>query len=329
MGVLMLLLWPLHASATSLSEDDLARELTRVTAGVHSNYERFVLHTTQAVKFEQLETVDHAIRIVLDNVTADDKALAGNQPELSGKFGMVKNISYEQYTDGLLVLIELADDVSPAPQTHIFVLTPDSYGGHRVVVDIAKPGHTVSVAEAAPEAEATPASFTPAPHVDHAPAKAAPQSAIEHHQDPFATQRLADDGGTQTAPPEQEAPNTPKPPAPEQHAALRPSEPTPPAAVSCEQYRTNLTAYGWSYKAAFDLAGCLSSGRRWSEAAQVYEQILQRDPEFHRARLALADIYGRTGQIDLAKQAYLHVLATNPPTDVVKVIQLRMDALNQ
>lgn len=347
LGAAVLLVCPPHAQAASVSQGELARELTHVTAGVHGNYERFVFHTTRAATVEQLDMVDRAIRIVLDNVAADDKVVAGGQPPLNDKFGTIKNVSYEQYTDGLLVLLALTDDAPAAPQTNIFVLSPDSYGGHRVVIDIAKPGKSLSVVAPASQPAARPKTETPTAETPDA----------EQPQNPFATQRLTDDGAT--TPANTPSPSTqsegsmaaqtkadnnaaasaaqkataPQPPisepsAPEQHAALRPSEPAPPAR-GCEQHRTNLTAYGWSYKAAFDLADCLSGGHRWPEAAQVYEQILQRDPEFHRARLALADIYGRTGRIDQAKQAYLHVLATNPPTDVVKVIQLRMDALNQ
>jgi len=295
-----------------------AAALERVSAGIHADYIRLVFHTDSAATFEQLETVDHSVRIVLDGVTAGQQVLQDALPQLDDRYAPVIQIEFEQYTDGLLALVELNGDLADSVETKAFVLTPDRYGGNRIVVDISK--GDISKGEGG-QADA------PADSVTRKSANpfAAPAPDAVGGADP--AQRATLGPGTVPTARTPSAPATGKEPdTPVADEAVAPDDRASTAPAPCTAPDRALAA-SWSYAAAFRLAECYEASGQWQDAETVYLRILQRDPEFQRARLALARAYANLGKVGPAKQAYLHVLATNPPVHVVQEIQARLARL--
>ena len=92
----------------------------------------------------------------------------------------------------------------------------------------------------------------------------------------------------------------------------------------CAGTANRLQTERWDMRALINHGACLSEAGRLVDARGVFERILSFDPEFHRARLALADVYERQGEIARAKEAYEYVLMSSPPADVTKRIQMAL-----
>lgn len=59
-------------------------------------------------------------------------------------------------------------------------------------------------------------------------------------------------------------------------------------------------------------------------AIEKFQAMLAKNPDLNRVRLELADVYIKTGQLDLAKKELETVRATNPPPAVIRNIDRRL-----
>lgn len=338
-------------------------ELEHVAVGVHMDYVRLVFHLDEPAGYEQLDMVENSARYVLDGVNASAEVLANNIAQLNDKHEPVDGLSFEQFDDGLLVVINFEDGGQARPQIKNFTLTPDSYGGHRIVMDVLKKGGVHQAATASADVS-PPQSGKSEPVVtaeaiqkvdqDETEAVAASKEETRKSTNPFEAKSqtsevdlgtntkmaMSDKGEADESSQKNALKMEPMTPSDfpnitaaktQQQAILQENAASLPVTSqnNCSNESQRLNAVGWSYFLAIELAECWAKTSAWQNAQTLYLEILDKDPDFHRARLALADIYARTGQISQAKKAYLHVVGTNPPAHVIKEIQSRMDTLGK
>ncbi len=248
-------------------------DIERVAVGVHPTFTRVVFHLNEATPFTQTLDETGQPSLVLSNVTT-----AGPVQSFTPNHAPLTGLTYHQDNAGLRITFATNRSVD----VKSFSLTPDDYGGHRVVIDFPKQ-----------ETLFQPVRQTPATLPEPKPVIAAAP-----------------------LPPE------PKPPL------ASPDISGPVEVDPCRQTQIMLNQNQWNMAALIEHGLCKKEAGRLEEAQNILERILTFDPEFHRARLALADVYARRGYSSKAREAYTYVLKTNPPSDVRSQIELRLSQLN-
>ncbi len=288
------ILGPVLALAVSAGAQGAALE--RVVVGVHPGFTRIVFHLDEATPYSVAWGADGAPVILLQGLGADGAAPAA--PSFTQEAAPLTGISYRPAADGLEAVLGVNGPVSAKD----FALTPDSYGGHRVVIDLESSG--LASAKVAPEPEnnqqapETPAVIALAPEPEPEP-------------EPSVAQAM----------PGPKAPLTPS------VSAAYP-DPVKDESPVCATYTKALDENQWDMDALITYGACLSNSGALSQAAAAFERILSFDPDFHRARLNLAKVYVRQGKTARAEAAYKYVLLSGPPADVVRVIQAALHDLS-
>ncbi len=263
--------------------------LERVVVGVHPGFTRIVFHLDDATPYALEWQANGAPMVLLQGIELEDSAptsrLTENAVPLTG-------ISYRPAADGLEALLAIDGPV----RAKDFALPPDSYGGHRVVIDVERSG--APSAEAALEVQAE---LEPPETPD--PVALAPESPLV-----------------------QEALSKPKAPLTASVSAAYP-DPVKDESPVCATYTEVLDENQWDMDALITYGSCLSNSGALPQAAETFERILTFDPDFHRARLSLASVLARQGKTARAEAAYKYVLLSGPPADVVRVIQVALHDL--
>ncbi|MEM9122313.1 MAG: tetratricopeptide repeat protein [Pseudomonadota bacterium] len=94
---------------------------------------------------------------------------------------------------------------------------------------------------------------------------------------------------------------------------------------ACALVDQHFGANSWNMRAMMVRAHCLAHGGKTEDAIALLTRLLEFDPEFNRARLALANLQYRDGDRDAALANYRQVLNANPPPAVAAEILQRMD----
>ncbi len=329
--------YPFYVSLISLSliasATSNAANIERVVVGAHDTFTRLVFHLDDAASYAQ--TWDSSGRPV---ITMPDVSAVGPQPNFTQRHAPAVGLTYTLSDDGLDAVIVTDGPVKATS----FVLTPDTYGGHRVVIDISRTGSglvtgSIDSSPTMRRLDPAPATEQPAGELEEitqaVPDSLPEQAALAEPIEPLAPETTSDlEPESLSLPPPLTQVEQPDPPA--QTALLTPKEPAPVrtqfSALQtdvCSGTASRLQVDRWDMAALIDHGLCLSNAGRLVDARSVLERILSFDPEFHRARLALADVYARQGEIALAKEAYEYVLLSAPPADVTKRIQLSLREL--
>ncbi len=260
-----------------------AATVERVAIGVHDGFTRLVFHLDEAVPYHLERPGGGDLILTLEGAGGLPKAPAIGQAE--------KPLTGLRFTSGENGVTARLSTAGPV-RVKDFALTPDEYGGHRIVLDLSPAGR-----ETPPEAPA-----------------------LRDATGTVSTAAVASSDPRQEPPQPQPAPTSAPVPVNETTASQ------PPEAV-CASYEDRLDVNPWDMTALIEYGGCLTTAGSLAEARRVYEKILTFDPDFHRARLGLAAVYAAEGKTDLARAASEQVLLSNPPTPVVQQIQQALHTL--
>jgi Tetratricopeptide repeat len=234
--------------------------------------------------------------------------------------------------DGSKLSFELSANVS----AKAFVLTPDSSGGNRLVVDLYKQGANTTSAATQPAPSVTqPAtpiqSASAEPAVPPAPASSPPAqddtgpTAPAAYAPPMNTLQPASD---ETPAPAASAPGAPQA-APQEDRALiaeRALDRGDPRAA-CASAEQALGSAPHDLRAFAVLGSCRLALGDAGGARLAFESALDADPTYHRARIGMAEAEANMGDTAAARADYQRVLADNPPADEAYKIVEAMAAL--
>ncbi len=264
---------------TAASAD--AATIEKVRVAKHDTKIRLVFDTDKAVNYSVTTGDGSSVRIEMAGV---EKAGPQPTPGISIKYAPLTSVRYQVTDEGVTAIIS----ASSAMHAKSFSLKPDYYGGHRIVIDLARKADDLAD-------QIEPAVVTKRDIEQHARPSNVPKRKQSSADDDEDSAEVKD--------------------------ALRGT------GDPCGGHKRKLESNQWDMTELIDYAGCLRDGGKLLDAQAVYEKILTFDPDFHRARLAVAEVYTYLGSIEKAKSAYEHVLFSDPPPDVVKRIQAALDAL--
>lgn len=125
--------------------------LEKIRVADHERYQRVVIDTSDAVTFSVVEG-ESALTLTLSGITSELQTKAWTD------LGQVKGLRIEPVSDtSILIIFDLAGPMHPRISSY----TPDSYGGHRIVIDLwpaeETPGSS-PVSDREPQPESDPAS---------------------------------------------------------------------------------------------------------------------------------------------------------------------------
>jgi len=85
-----------------------------------------------------------------------------------------------------------------------------------------------------------------------------------------------------------------------------------------------LEGESWDADASCVLAQAYIELKRWEDAAKLLERVIREEPKFHRAWASMADLQGRVGQLEVARNCWLEVIKiaqelNSPDDDYAKI----------
>jgi len=220
-----------------------------------------------------------------------DVEAAGPDMTLSGDHAPLSSLDYESAADGIALNIAFQS----VKEVKSFALPPDENGGHRIVLDFVRGNPEQAGMEPTVKQEPLP------------PVASVPPPAIETNE-PVAV-------------------------APEPDIPAVTFDPTVTGAIPkpvdpCFKTTRQLESDAWDLLALVNHGVCLEENGKLSEARGTFERVLTFDPSIHGARLGLASVLTKLGKTEAARDAYLYILKSNPPDNVVKLIEARMSRLD-
>lgn len=329
--------------------------LEKIRAADHERFQRIVIDTSDAVTFSKVED-ESALTLALDGITSE--ALKRIWPDL----GQVKGLRIEPISD---TSVHVIFDLAGAMRPRISSYTPDSYGGHRIVIDLWPVMETVTAQT--PSASDNSPSRAPTTAVQSIELKPAPESVPED--------LTAQTGGPEQAPGLEEINQWPtqldevaKTIVRQETATLFPEQTTleddseiapdpgaeaitgdvmnglvvvDPIAVArerlaqgsaneaCKVLQVNYPKGTWNLDAMLLQGECLRAIGNLADANTLYTEILSYEPDSFAARLGLAHIQVENGDLAAAKDNYTRALTRLPPGDLADDTRLRLQKVEE
>jgi len=221
-----------------------------------------------------------------------DVAAPGPEMTLNADHAPLSSLDYESSADGVALNIAFKS----VKEVKSFALPPDDNGGHRIVLDFVLGDSQQAAVEPEVKRKALP------------PIAAAPAQPLLKELDPVETAQ------------------DPVMPA----VAFDPTVTgaIPKAVDPCFKTSRQLEQDSWDLLALVNHGVCLEENGKLSEARGTFERVLTFDPSIHGARLGLASVLTKLGKTEAARDAYLYILKSNPPDNVVRLIEARMSKLD-
>lgn len=306
---------PLFLAATATLE--------KIRVADHKKYQRVVIDTSDAVTFTIVEG-ETGLVLTLNGIASDSRKWAYSD------LGRVKGIRLTPLSE---TSVNITFDLTGRVRPRIFTYTPDSYGGHRIVIDL-WPGkdnvpHVTDVAAPVPELKTEPelqeireSQATDIPglkevqqwpiKVDETATALTPQDAVRVFPDRPAPEldvetvlgEKPEAGGIMNA----VVTTDPLASARERMARGAPEE-------ACKVLQVNFPKGTWNIEAMVLQGECLRALGNLTEANILYTEVLSYEPDSVDARIGLADIQARNADFAAARDNYIRALAQLPPGD--------------
>ncbi len=305
-------------------------ELTKIRSGVHKGFVRVVFDTSGPVTNPALSVHGTSVILSIRDLRVDnpiDKTFSTTHAPLTGISG--KSAEGEN--------TELVFELNEPMTARVEQYTPDSYGGHRIVVDLRKQKTSVVDMGMTHEKPA------PAPMVDPV-VEPVVEHVVSHHEEAAKDDMHAMESPTleshdtpHAAPNASYDTHAPEPKTETMvgvgtDAALnaaRESMAIGDAARACAIISENFPTGTWNLEAMALEGRCLTDQGKALSAKETYEQIVTFDPEHYEARVALAGLLEQEGDVENARANYLRALSAAPTIADSDVIIQHIQELNQ
>lgn len=333
----LITLLPLQqAMATSSLVLAATASLEKIRVADHERYQRVVIDTSEAVTFKVIEG-EAALVLTLNGIASEGRTWTYTD------LGQVKGIKLTSLSD---TSVQITFDLTGAVRPRISAYTPDSYGGHRIVIDL-WPARANVAAKAPRVSETVPAVAELKPEAELAEAAEAEADEVPGLREIQAWPTLVDEVATTLTPREAMTP-FPERPAPEHSvetilgkkpdaggimnavvttdplAAARERMTRGAPEEACKVLQTNFPRGTWNIEAMVLEGACLRALGNLTEANTLYTEVLSFQPDSIDARLGLADIQAQNGDFAAARDNYIRALAGLPEGDLATDVGLRL-----
>jgi hypothetical protein len=312
-----------------------AAEITAIRVADHTRFQRVVIDATEAIKFRVLED-KKPLTLVLYDAQATPQALAWID------MGRLKGAWVVQADPKS---VHISFDLSGPVRPRISKYAPDSYGGHRIVIDlwpISEPEYQRPVEPIDPHASVIHNSVvssadefwpdfgsTDDEDSEDDDLMAVPGLKVEHQWPDLVAeaQKIVEQDRISSQFPD---PGNPAPMTNLEAAAglaLKPSLDAPvtdPVAAArrslaqgmpgeaCKVLQLNYPKGTWNIEAMSLQGSCLSELGKFVEASTLYTEILSFEPGNIEARLGLAKAQAKNGDLEVARDNYTRALEAMP-----------------
>lgn len=331
--------------------------LEKIRVADHEKYQRVVIDTSDAVTFSVVEG-ESALTLTLSGITSELQTKAWTD------LGQVKGLRVEPISDtSVLIIFDLAGPMHPRISSY----TPDSYGGHRIVVDLWPAEETqgsTPTSEHEPRPESDPASDIiktaelpkSDPEEEHGLQEInqwpvtldeAARTIVEKEAAALILgQPTLDDGtliesdGTSDTTDNMsgdlsggmggdmsDVMNGMITADPVASARERMTQGSPGEA--CKVLQVNFPKGTWNIDAMLLQGECLRALGNLTDANTLYTEVLSYEPDSIAARLGLAHIQVENGDLTAARDNYTRALAKLTPGDLADDTRLRLQNVEE
>ncbi len=324
--------------------------LEKIRGADHESYQRVVIDTSDAVTFSVVEG-ESALTLALSGITSELRTKAWTD------LGQVKGLRIEPISDtSVRIIFDLAGPMQPRISSY----SPDSYGGHRIVIDLWPAEETP---DSPPTSDHEP---RPEPQPESDPASDIIKTAELPKSEPGEEYGLKEinqwpvtlDEAAQTIVEKEAAALILGQPTLGDSAQIE-SDETPdlsggdmsdvmngmitadPVASArermtqgspgeaCKVLQVNFPKGTWNIDAMLLQGECLRALGNLTDANTLYTEVLSYEPDSIAARLGLAHIQVENGDLTAAKDNYTRALAKLPPGPLADDTRLRLQNVEE
>lgn len=327
--------------------------LEKIRVADHERYQRVVIDTSDAVTFSVVEG-ESALTLTLSGIISELQTKAWTD------LGQVKGLRIEPVSDtSILIIFDLAGPMHPRISSY----TPDSYGGHRIVIDLWPAEETPG---SSPVSDHEP---RPEPQPESDPASDIIKTAELPKSDPDEEHALQEinqwpvtlDEAAQTIVEKEAAALILGQPTLDDGAPIE-SDETPDLSGSmggdmsdimngmitadpvasarermtqgspgeaCKVLQVNFPKGTWNIDAMLLQGECLRALGNLTDANTLYTEVLSYEPDSIAARLGLAHIQVENGDLTAARDNYTRALAKLPSGDLADDTRLRLQNVEE